>query len=406
MRQLAKPGTTSAAHARTHAASGSASVRDPTREASVPPMVLPVFQPASATVADPFGEHVVCGLALQRTVLGGRFHFCSDSEPLLGLVEAAYGGLAPGELPGARDFHVELRLLPARAKKRDEPPPVCQSAGAGLLCGVMDESNYVVLDPQGCRALVVASQDMLAHAYHLRYELIEFAVFTLATRGMGLVPLHGACLGHAGRGVLLLGESGAGKSTLALHGLLHGLDFLAEDAVFVQPDRLLATGVPNFLHVRPDALGLLAQSHVRQWLARSPRITRRSGVAKIEADLRQGVGRLAGGPLELVGAVRVSPERAAAGEELSGPLAAGEAAAWLAANQPYAANQPGWHAFVQALVQRGVYVLRRGRDPQASVDALRRLLDRRDAPGETESPSRQTASGRTTFPRSACTQER
>ena len=369
-------------------------------------MALPVSLPASATVADPFGEHVACDLALQRTVLGGRFHFSSDSEALLELVEAAYGGLAPGELPGARDFHVELRLLSARAERRDDPPPVRQSAGAGLLCGVMDESNYVVLDPLGCRALVVASQDMLGHAYHLRYELIEFAVFTLATRGMGLVPLHGACLGREGRGVLLLGESGAGKSTLALHGLLHGLDFLAEDAVFVQPERLLATGVPNFLHVRPDALRLLAQSPVRQWLERSPRITRRSGVEKIEADLRQGVGRLAGGPLELVGAVQVSPEHAAAGEELSGPLAADETAAWLAVNQPYASNQPGWHAFVQALVQRGVYVLRRGRDPQASVDALRRLLDRRDGPGGSGSPPRKMASGRTTFLRTACTQER
>lgn len=371
-------------------------------------MALPVSLPAPATVADPFGEHVVSGFALQRTVLGGRFHFRSDSEALLGLVENAYGGLPSGELPGARDFHVELRLLPARAERRDQPPPVRQSAGAGLLCGVMDESNYVVLDPRAGRALVIASQDMLGHAYHLRYELIEFAVFTLATRGIGLVPLHGACVGRDGRGVLLLGESGAGKSTLALHGLLRGLDFLAEDAVFVQPDGLLATGVPNFLHVRPDALGLLAQSHVRQWLERSPRIMRRSGVEKIEADLRLGVGRLADGPLELVGAVRISPEPAA-GEALSGPLVAADATAWLAANQPYAANQPGWRTFVQALVQQGVYVLRRGRDPQAASDALCQLLGRRDAQGRTGCPSHlcdAAASDGTTFSATACTQGR
>src|SRR3546814_10687786 len=57
-----------------------------------------------------------------------------------------------------------------------------------------------------------------------------------------------------GRGILLLGASGSGKLTLVLHSLLQGLDVLSEDAVFVQPDGMLATGVANFLHVRADAL--------------------------------------------------------------------------------------------------------------------------------------------------------
>jgi hypothetical protein len=345
-------------------------------------MVLPSFPPAPATAADPFGEHVVHHPGLHVMILGGRFHFTSDSEALLELVEIAYGGLPQYGLPVAeRAFHIDLRLEPSRADRRSEPPPVRQQSGAGLLCGVMDECNYVVLDPGGHRALVVASRDMLGHPYHLRYELIEFAVFTLATRGMGLVPLHGACVGRKGRGVLLLGASGAGKSTLALHSLLRGLDFLAEDAVFVRPDSLLATGVPNFLHLRSDALDVM-QGPVRDWLERAPQIRRRSGVAKIEADLRQGVGRLAREPLELVGAVWLSAEDVADDANLLMPVAAGEAATWLTAGQPYAAAQPGWHAFVQALVKRGVHRLRRGHHPNASVDALCRLLDEDDPPGQ------------------------
>ena len=349
-----------------------------------------------ATVADPFGERTACGFGLQRKVLGGRFHFASDSEALLQLAEVAYGGLPAYELPGALDFHVELRLLSTRTRYRREPPPVRHQAGAGFLCGVMDEYNYAVLDPRGRRALVVASQAMLRRPYHLRYELIEFAVFTLATRGMGLVPLHGACVGRDGRGVLLLGDSGAGKSTLALHSLLHGLDFLAEDAVFVQPHSLLATGVPNFLHLRPDALRLLVDGAARRWLQRSPRICRRSGVEKIEADLRQGVGKLAGRALDLIGAVMVTSEPADGG--LLSPVDADAAVNWLATNQPYAAAQPGWQDFVPALVRRGVYRLRRGRDPQASVEALRRLLGS-DAPPL-------SCTNRPTFPEAACTQDR
>ncbi len=36
-----------------------------------------------------------------------------------------------------------------------------------------------------------------------------------------------------------MGDSGAGKSTLSLLCLLAGLEFLAEDSLFVDPDTLL-----------------------------------------------------------------------------------------------------------------------------------------------------------------------
>lgn len=141
----------------------------------------------------------------------------------------------------------------------------------------MDACNYLMLSVPQRRAMLVVSEDMLAHAYHVRYELIEFAVFLLAARGLGLVPLHGACVGRRGRSVLLLGASGAGKSTVALHSLLHGLDFVAEDGVFVAPNSLLTTGVANFLHLRAETLGLV-DPPTRAWISASPVIRRRSGV--------------------------------------------------------------------------------------------------------------------------------
>lgn len=328
------------------------------------------------THADPFDERSgpVSGVDLQ--IMGGRFRFDSDSEALLSLVDAAYAGLPPQRLPmTGTEFRIELRLVPRRAPSQSvEPPPVQVKSGAGFICGVMDASNYVVLDPAQRRALVVASEDMLRCPYHLRYELIEFTVFTLAARGLGLVPLHGACVGRGGRGILLLGASGAGKSTLALHSLLQGLDFLAEDAVFVQPERMLATGVANFLHVQGDALRFVDDDRVRRWVVQAPVIRRRSGVEKFEADLRLGHGRLASEPLALAGAVFVSSQMADDPAALLRPMPAHEIATRLRADQPYASSQPGWSNFERQLVERGACELRRGRNPQASVDALRELL--------------------------------
>lgn len=326
--------------------------------------------------SDPFGERSICAFSMHKQILGGRFRFESNSEALLHLVETAYGGLPPHELPiAAPEFRVELRLLPRQAKPDViEPPPVRMHSGAGLLCGVMDTSNYAVLMPERHRALVVASEDMLRHPYYLRYELIEFATFMLAARGLSLVPLHGACVGRQGRGILLLGASGSGKSTLALHSLLHGLDFLSEDAVFVQPESMLATGVANYLHVQHDALRFVDDDGVRHWITQSPVIRRRSGVSKFEPDLRKGHGRLAATPLKLVGAVFISNQSADHRGTLLNAVPDDEIPARLSADQPYAAGQPGWQRFVQQMAQLGVHQLYRGSHPQASVDVIRQLL--------------------------------
>lgn len=331
----------------------------------------------SDLMADPFCERSGPCFSMQKQILGGCFQFESNSEALLRLVDDAYAGLPQHQLPvAAPPFHVELRLVSRYASIENvEPPPVQMQSGAGLLCGVMDAFNYVMLVPDQQRALVVASEDMLSRAYYLRYELIEFVVFTLATRGLGLVPLHGACVGREGRGLLLLGASGSGKSTLALHSLLHDLDFLAEDAVFVHPESMLATGVANFVHVQADGLRFLDDGDISRWISHAPVIHRRSGVEKFEANLRDGHGRLALTPLKLVGAVCVSREPADDPDLLLSAVPVPEAVAWLANDQPYAAGQPGWHAFAQQLAQLGIHQLRRGHHPGASVEALRKLLD-------------------------------
>ncbi|QDI05811.1 serine kinase [Xanthomonas cerealis pv. cerealis] len=330
----------------------------------------------AGVAADPFHERLRRDHVLGKQLLGCRFQFESNSEALLQLVEAAFGGVPAHQLPDAAELRIELNLIArndAPYVLALEPPPVRTHAGAGALCGVIDADNYMVLTPEQGRALLVVSEDMLAHPYHVRYELIEFAVFVLAARAMRLVPLHGACVGAGGRGVLLLGASGSGKSTLALHSLLRGLQFLAEDALFVEPQRMLATGIGNFLHLRPDLLRLV-DAPTRAWIAAAPTIRRRSGVSKHEVDIRNGRACLAPAPLQLAAAVFVSGTAAADPQQLLRPIAEHELLERLSADQPYAAAQPGWSLFVRQLQRLGVYELQRGAYPDASVDALLQLL--------------------------------
>ena len=332
-------------------------------------------------LSDPFGEHERLHAREPIALLGARVRFESNDRRLLKLADDAFAGLPQHRLQPAhkRSAALELRIvlrLTAKTRRwpRSEPPPTIMQSGAGLLAGAPATSSFVTLSPASCSALVVIAEPMLRFPYQTRYELIEFAVYALAARAQGLAALHAACVGKNGRGVLLMGPSGSGKSTVALHCLLRGLDFLSEDAVFVQPTTLRATGAANFLHVRSDSLHWLGRTRAAAAIRRSPVIRRRSGVRKFEVDLRRGGFELARAPLELVSTVFLSP-RPARGRPLLTPLPRRDLHARLETAQAYAAGQPEWLAFRRGIAALGAFELCRGSDPNESVDALEQLLN-------------------------------
>jgi hypothetical protein len=338
--------------------------------------------------ADPFGERHRSGLRERFQLLGGRFNFETDDPALAHIVRTAYSRLPSHKFahPAPR-FLVRLALAAtqrARSVKRtqSEPPRLRSFAAGGMLCGAMETANFVALTPLQRSALVVVSPEMLRFPYHVRYEMLEFAVYVLASRAQGLVPLHAACVGRGDRGILLLGSSGSGKSTVSLHCLLAGLDFLAEDSVLVDPNGL-ATGIANFLHVRPDSLRFLEDAARAALIRGTPVIKRRSGVEKFEIDLRRPPYRLAAAPLRIAAVVFLSPRRAGA-RALLAPMRKTELIQKLVAGQRYAAKQPGWSVFTQRVCRLPAFELSRGRHPLEAVEALMELLP----PGMTASASK------------------
>lgn len=306
--------------------------------------------------------------------MGSRFHFRSNRQELLDLVDSAYAGVPQHRLPGtAPQMRIGLQLISSKLRKRrSEPAPLQLISGAGYVGGATESSAFVVMDAAARSALVAVPEQMLRFPYHIRYELIEFAVFTLATRVRELVPLHGACIASGRRGVVLMGASGSGKSTVSLQCLLNGFDFLSEDSTFVMPEKMLCTGIANFVHVRSDALRWIKSVDAAS-IRESPVISRRSGVRKFEVDLRDGRYRLASTPAQLAAVVFLSTKTGASGALLQ-PLSKAETLRRLAAEQPYAANQPGWSGFCRKVTQQVAFELRRGGHPVEAVTALRNFL--------------------------------
>lgn len=308
-------------------------------------------------------------------LLGCDFEFDCDSAGLQRIVAAAYANLPRHKLSAVvPQVRIHLMLAPRAGKQsQGEVARIEMFSGADFLGATTSTSDFVVLSAQRRTGLIVASEKMLQSAYHVRYELLEFSVFTLAARVQGLISLHSACVGRRGRGLLLMGPSGAGKSTAALHCLLRGLEFLSEDSVFVTPDSLLATAVPNFLHVRRDGLRFVPESSAAL-IRGSPVIKRRSGVEKFEMDLRQPEFHLARRPLKIVACVFMSAEAAVGTRTLATPLRRSELLARLSAEQPYPANQAGWKPFCDNIADVPAFELRRGGHPTDTVAALEEIL--------------------------------
>jgi len=341
-----------------------------------------IIRPSGDISADPFRERAEGLLRIHRQLLGCAFEFTTESPELMRLVRWAYDGL-PRHRLSAPPARIALRLVlggrakagrgrGARMRTADEPGPLTMLSVPGLLCGASGCSTVAVMSAAQRAALIVAASELLRYPYHLRYGLIELAVFTLAARVQGLMPLHAACVGRRSRGLLLIGDSGAGKSTAVLHCALRGLELVSEDSLFVDPQSLLATGVANFLHVRRESLRFLSPAEQR-FIHRAPTIRRRSGVRKFEIDLRQRRFRLAPRPLEITVLVALSASAAGSGPLLV-PIGRGEALARLRASQPYAAGQPGWVDFAKRMRAIPAFELRRGGHPRESVAALEQLL--------------------------------
>jgi hypothetical protein len=326
--------------------------------------------------ADPFGERRRPQLRERLQLLGGRFQFTTDSPQLLRIVRQAYSKLPAHAFDRvAPQFTVHLTLTDRHrtADANHEPPRVLALSAAGLLCGAMETASFMAVAPSHRSALVVVPRDLLGFPYHVRYEMLEFAVYVLATRVQGLVPLHAGCVGRDGEGILLVGGSGSGKTTVSLHCLLAGMEFLAEDSVLIAPRGLRATGVANFLHVRRDSLRFLDSGSRAVLVARAPAIRRRSGVEKLEIDLRRLQYRLAPAPLRICSLVFISPKRAGT-RALLAPMPPRRVMQRLAASQRYAARQPGWKAFVRQAYRLPAFELSRGSHPHQAVEALQQLL--------------------------------
>lgn len=336
---------------------------------------MPLILAPGHPVADPFGEDRPLPFERRFRLLGADFRFRSADAGLLRQVVRAYAGL-PRHRLAPRAPTIELRLLHATddpAVRWSEPPEPRLRAGPGFLCGIVDAGNWIVLSPEARAGAVSLSPRMLRLPYHARHDLLDLAVYTLAARVLRLAGLHAACVARGRRAVLLMGASGAGKTTLSLHAQFNGLQFLCEDSAFVCPRTGCVSGLGSYVHVRADGAAFLSRAQVAALRQHGSLIRRRSGVRKLEVDMRALGAPLVPSAPRLAALVYLAGGKRRTAARLR-PLGFAEGLARLQRLQPYAAAQPEWSEFARLARRLPHWELQLGAHPGDAIGKLRSLL--------------------------------
>jgi hypothetical protein len=121
--------------------------------------------------------------------------------------------------------------------------------GAQLLCHAATGTAQLAFHRSSLDSLWLATHPLLTLA------LIELLKYRRR------FSLHAACVASDGRGILITGPSGAGKTTLAVTLARSGLDFLADDMVFLADTAggLEVQGFADEVDVTDDTLSMFEQ---------------------------------------------------------------------------------------------------------------------------------------------------
>jgi hypothetical protein len=162
------------------------------------------------------------------------------------------------------------------------PPAAVYRLIRPLLMGVADGDNYSVVDLEALHAQVSIARATLAFPQYAEWFLFSAPLVCISTRLA--TPIHAACVGRRGRGVLLCGESGAGKSTLAYACARAGWIFTSDDATMVPHHESGRRVIGNCHQVRfrPAAMELFPEIAGREI---TPRVAGKPSVEVATAEL-------------------------------------------------------------------------------------------------------------------------
>jgi len=161
---------------------------------------------------------------------------------------------------------LQLRLILDASASSERPPAAFPRAQGSLYSTIHSADNYCIADLLRGFAYGWFTPAMLRDRGYFRYHFLE-AVTYVMLNALHLTPIHAACVGLGGAGLVLCGQSGAGKTSLAFACARRGWQFVCDDAshlVRKSTDPRCIVGKPHHIRFRESARALFAELATRQ----------------------------------------------------------------------------------------------------------------------------------------------
>lgn len=149
----------------------------------------------------------------------------------------------------------------------------------GLVLGWCNAQKigWVIIDPEQLETFIEISY-------------ILTPLFSRMTAGKGMSLLHSAAVGTENKGVLLSGISNAGKSSLAMACLMTGMDYVSDDALFLQLSDLRAYPTCSTIHVAPSLLQIFPELQGDEFPSRNGSAEKKHiDISKFHSQIRCGL---------------------------------------------------------------------------------------------------------------------
>ncbi len=147
--------------------------------------------------------------------------------------------------------------------------PLSAFSDSGLRYVNIGQRGFLALDLENREAVAFLSDLFIEGETRFRNRPPLDILFCMTAASLGLVALSGGCVGVEDRGVLIFGEPDSGKTTASYLAAKRGLEFHADQVVFLDSNRegLRAWGDPFPAVFRPETIEFLPE--LRQTARRS-----------------------------------------------------------------------------------------------------------------------------------------
>jgi hypothetical protein len=139
--------------------------------------------------------------------------------------------------------------------------PLSAFSDPGLRYANIGQRGFLAVDLDNREAVAFLSDRFLEGETRFRNRPPLDILFCMTAPSLGLVALSGGCVGLEDRGVLIFGEPNSGKTTACYLAAKRGLEFHADQVVFLDADReaLRAWGDPFPAVFRPETVEFLPE---------------------------------------------------------------------------------------------------------------------------------------------------